>query len=791
MQLSTRSSSWRTLPWRGGAVLLTAALGLAMAIPAARQDDPTEDLKSKDPLLRLAAARAVIESGGEDAEKHLLKLLKDDDWEIVGVAATGLGTHGSKKSLDPLVKLAAEGPIRQVRASAALALGQLDSVEGAKGIAKKIKKDTAISACEALERVASSMESVSPPKSLSKLLKDKELRVRAAAARALVATTRDGRGALMKKLLDSEFLAVRANALETAISQPHGEQVEPILELLKRNELDDVLLRRALPALAAGVDQVEKNPGDVFEKALEELCKSDEGRVARRGPLLAKEALPYTWGQRLDLLKATTAAREHGDAGVRASAAQLLQHLKGEESLNEALSIFEKDSDDRPRMAALESILIHRPITTDETRTWLIEALEKEGSRELREALAVTLGNKEMMEQGDAVQALIDRLADNDWAVASCAAVSLGLTRSEHGVAPLSKLTRESSDWRLRGAGVVGLTKSLQKDSVNGIIAALADEEPLVVKTAHSFLVSIARGEEFPPEVEPWAEWWAAKGDKIRLYDPREQQERNKKYGYAASPDVIYRGLDVVVLESRGDHIQAILEQLGIEHRMTMSNRVKTDGLDASGVFVSNCTGELEPEDLERLSWFVKVGGYLCGSCWALTETIEKITPGVVSKVVTRDEILDNVLASPCSPDSPYTKGVFGEHVVPIYRLEGAHLIRVLQPERVEMLVDSVECAEKWGGGNLACWFKSGHGTILDSANHFHSQGFQFAVGLKKPEQRKAYAVDHMGTTLERIRETADEKFWGSNHKASEEILDYSVFRLVTNFVRLRRLEGR
>ncbi|MFT7486845.1 MAG: hypothetical protein ACI9F9_002701, partial [Candidatus Paceibacteria bacterium] len=366
-----------------------------------------------------------------------------------------------------------------------------------------------------------------------------------------------------------------------------------------------------------------------------------------------------------------------------------------------------------------------------------------------------------------------------------------GITRSPRAPEALNALVKTSEDWRLRGAAVVGLSKCLQKDAITGVIAALEDTEPLVARTALTYLKSVNRGQSVEPSVEAWSAWWESHRDKIRLLDPKEQQKRNTKYGYAASPDVIYRDLDVLVLESRGDQIQVILGQLGIAHRMTMAGKLETDGLEASGVFISNCTGEMAPQDIERLDWFVKVGGYLCGSCWALSETIERIEPGVLSKFHTRDEVLDTVIASPCDPDSQFTAGVFGEYVQPLYRLEGAHLIDVLQPERVEMLVDSVECAEKWGSGNLACWFSSGHGTILDSTNHFHGQGLQNALGLKKPEQRMAYAMDHMGTSFERIRETAKEKYWGSNHTAAQNILDYSVFNLVTNFVRLRRLEGR
>jgi hypothetical protein len=272
--------------------------------------------------------------------------------------------------------------------------------------------------------------------------------------------------------------------------------------------------------------------------------------------------------------------------------------------------------------------------------------------------------------------------------------------------------------------------------------------------------------------------------------DPKELEAERARLGYAASPEEIYRGLDVLVLESRGDHIQNILAELGIAHRLTSSSRVPEDGVDGAGVFVSNCTGEMEAADVARLEWFVSVGGYLFGSCWAVHETIERATPGRVRKLETRDEVLDKVLATPWALGSPYLEGVFLPDVRPIYSLYGAHLIEVLEPENVEVLVDSPECAERWGGGNLACWFSFGHGKVLDSVNHFDLQGLEEATWLKSPEDRMAYAVDHMGTSFERIRATAKEKFWDSNMKASKEVRDLSVFKLVTNFVRLRRLEG-
>jgi hypothetical protein len=76
---------------------------------------------------------------------------------------------------------------------------------------------------------------------------------------------------------------------------------------------------------------------------------------------------------------------------------------------------------------------------------------------------------------------------------------------------------------------------------------------------------------------------------------------------------------------------------------------------------------------------------------------------------------------------------------------------------------------------------------VFDSANHFDLQGLETATHLRSEEERQAWALDHMGLSWERWRETRGEKFWGNALKASREIHDLSAFRIVTNFVRAHR----
>ncbi len=769
-------------------VRLTAlALAALLLSPQPASALQAADLKSKDPAVRVEAVRALVAAGGADAEKELVRALKDDDWEVVVVAASGLATlGGGKASLGELCKLAWDAPTARQRLTAARSLAQLDPEAGMKAVSKKLSGDRAPKVCDALVVLAAAAPAPKAPKALSKLLKDKEPRTRDAAARALVVCSREDRAEALERLLESEYLGVRAAALEAVALDPRGGELATISQLLERAPLPDVIERRALRAMVAACSVLEEGTrSSELGARVGQLSAATEAARAELGPRLALEGISREWADAAALSSALAPAVEHPAEAVRAGAARALGEL-GPEQLELLQRLATKDTSPRVRRAALAALHRIQP-PAEASASWWIERLESEQHPAVRMDLAVALGVRELEQ---VVPALAQASRDSDALVAQCAMVSLGRTRTEAAVAPLVELSRDPSSWARRGAAVVGLCSSFQAAAIPAVIEALADAEPLVGRTAHGFLLRLSKGKDLPAEVQPWRDWWRDNEKRVRFLDPKELAAERERLGYSASPEEVYRGLDVLVLESRGDHIQNILSELAIAHRLTTSSRVPEDGVDGAGVFVSNCTGEMEAADVARLEWFVSVGGYLFGSCWAVHETIERATPGRVRKLETRDEVLDKVLATPWAAGSPYLEGVFLPDVRPIYSLFGAHLIEVLEPEAVEVLVDSPECAERWGGGNLACWFSFGHGKVLDSVNHFDLQGLEEATWLKTPEDRMAYAVDHMGTSFERIRATAKEKFWDSNTKASKEVRDLSVFKLVTNFVRLRRLEG-
>lgn len=772
---------------------LSALAALALAGLALAQD-PLKDIKAKEPEKRVAAVAALEASGGEGAEKALISALLDKDWEVVERAATALGKVGTKAAVPQLVKTALDAPAMRLRRAAALALAKIDPARATEDLAKQTAGKNALHAWAALAIVASQgggAEADAVAKNLKKSQKAKEETERLAAAGAIGAANLEEMRALLEGYLAGEDEQLACAALGAVEVRPDASFL-PLLEAeLVAADLNDVVERRVVRAVAA----IARVDAVAAEKLLETLA-GQPPPVAPRAMRLAR-ALAAVADNKAAAERTIEKGLSHADADVRAAALHAGGQLDLEPVLKKARELALKDKNVRVRLVALQEL--RDSVQEDSVLGVFTEVLGSASDASVREDAAVALGRSR---SELAVKALVKALGDREWAVAVCAAVSLGKTTQESAVEPLLALSK-SEDWRLRGAAIVGLSHVTKAEGVPPILAATADKEAAVALTAVACAKALTK-QDFGRDSAAWLKWWGENGAKLRLWTPEELKARREKFGYAVSVAEVFKELDVIVLDSRGDQIQSVLERvetgaaaapagkgkdaaaIGVPYRKTMAGKHREDGLQPFGVYVSNCTGEVLPDDIECISWFVRTGGYLFGSCWSLGETIEKVYPGMAKAVHLENE-LATVSAEPIAESSAYLAGVFDGGVEPHYNLEGPHMIEVLDRERCEVLVDSPQCASKYGVGNMTVWFRAGHGLVCDSVNHFNNQGLVNATWLKEAEQRQAYAVDRMAMPWPQWRATSSEKWWGSNTKAAEQVFDRTALSLVTNFVRSKR----
>lgn len=769
-----------------------AALLLALALGT---DDLEDRLGSDDATERVDAVDAVLAADRDDALDLLTDALEDEDWEVLEHAATALGTLGDPEALDDLVDAALEVPIERVRRALCTAIGALDgeecAQEAADDFAKKAKGKSALEALQALTYLGEVAEISARIKRLDDLATSDDPLLAHWAGRAAVAVTRDGHGlgSLVKLAREEDALVALCGGLETAERRPTPIDVQIVQGLAQDPDSVDVVRRRALRGLAAGMELTD---------TAHNLGLLTGTLDARRGAELAwylvrrLEASGLdagdTKGARDHALELARAAVDGGDPATRGAGLRVIEHLGEEEDLDRVLDTLASGS---PRNRVRAAQALGRGF---DPSTWVAplgERLANEGDPSVREAWCVALGQRGL---DAALEPLAGALDDDAWEVVVCAAVSIGKLNVDGSAEALAALV-EDRDWKKRGAAAAGYGWLYRSAAVEPLISLLDDRDGSVERTAWEGLKRLSRREDIPADAKEWAAWWEEYRERHRFEHPADAQERDERYGYsdldrAPNPSVyrrMYQSFDVIALEGQYDRIQDLLDGIEIPYRLTSASSLPDAQVHPFSAFFSNCTGEVHGDDAERLAWFVRTGGHLFASCWSLTNTVHALFPGVLANDDRGEEIVGSIPIFPVDPDSRFLPGVFPPDVRPIFHLEGSQLIRIEKPEAAEVLIDSPAAAQRYGNGNVVAWFEAGHGVVLDSANHFYIHGFEWMPDLDDGEPLQHYALDHMGIGYERWRETKDERYWRSKGKAAEAVPETCVFNFITNFVRRYR----
>ena len=179
---------------------------------------------------------------------------------------------------------------------------------------------------------------------------------------------------------------------------------------------------------------------------------------------------------------------------------------------------------------------------------------------------------------------------------------------------------------------------------------------------------------------------------------------------------------DVVVVGGAYDHVESVLQALGVPHSLVAPERFDGLTLRPEQLLVINCPGDVSPAAVRTIRAFVEVGGSLFTTDWALKHVVEPAFPGVLAfqKAPTRDDV---VRIEVRDPDSIYLQGVLDGRDDPQWWLEGSsYPITILDEERVHVLITSRELGEKYGETPVAVWFRWGEGDVFHMISHYYLQ---------------------------------------------------------------------
>jgi hypothetical protein len=179
---------------------------------------------------------------------------------------------------------------------------------------------------------------------------------------------------------------------------------------------------------------------------------------------------------------------------------------------------------------------------------------------------------------------------------------------------------------------------------------------------------------------------------------------------------------DIIVTAGQYDHIEQVFGQGGIPCSRVDPRQIDGANLRPDQVIFVNCPGHFTPQGLRKLHQFVQEGGFLFTTDWALKHVLEPGFPGFVEYTgrptaddVVRVEILDQ--------DDPFLSSILGPEDDPQWWLEGSsYPIRVLDAEKVQVLVSSKELGEKYGEPAVFVTFEFGAGRVYHMISHFYLQ---------------------------------------------------------------------
>ena len=180
---------------------------------------------------------------------------------------------------------------------------------------------------------------------------------------------------------------------------------------------------------------------------------------------------------------------------------------------------------------------------------------------------------------------------------------------------------------------------------------------------------------------------------------------------------------EAVVVEGCFDHTERVLDALGLSYRAIPPEGLATIEMRSDQPLFINCPGELPPESIRWLrNWVETEGGCAVTTDWALPNCVQKAFPGFIEH--NGRSTTDDVVSVTVAPEGMAMLGdLIATDDDPRWWLEGSsHPIRVLDSDRVEVLIESDEMKSKYGDSPIAVRFHPGKGTVYHMVSHAYLQ---------------------------------------------------------------------
>ncbi|MFX1275014.1 MAG: hypothetical protein ACFFBP_19290 [Promethearchaeota archaeon] len=235
----------------------------------------------------------------------------------------------------------------------------------------------------------------------------------------------------------------------------------------------------------------------------------------------------------------------------------------------------------------------------------------------------------------------------------------------------------------------------------------------------------------------------------------------------------------IIIVAGEYDKIELVLDLIKVPYILIQPYQVAQIELKPEQILIINCPGNIS-EGLDKIKDFVKRGGFLFTTDWALLNILEKIFPEFIqyNQHPTGD---DCVAVQVVDKDNKFLEGLFKAEEEPIWWLESSsYPIKIIDKEKIKVLITSKEMEEKYGEAPIVITFKYGDdGTVLHMTSHYYLQRAEL-----RTKRHKMSATDYVQTEMafsaeeaEKIKEDLDGVTLGEAESA------YSTTQFIGNVI--------
>jgi len=181
---------------------------------------------------------------------------------------------------------------------------------------------------------------------------------------------------------------------------------------------------------------------------------------------------------------------------------------------------------------------------------------------------------------------------------------------------------------------------------------------------------------------------------------------------------------DIIVVRGTYDHIHLVLEAIGIPFLTVNPGDLMRMTLRPDQTIYVNCPSSFPADAARKLEAFVKSGGQLITTDWALKHVIEVAFPKTVrhNGRNSGDEVVSIEIVA---KDDEILKGFIDQEkdAAPVWWLEcSSYPIEILDKKKVKVLVRSDDLKRKYGADPVIISFNHGEGVVYHMISHFYLQ---------------------------------------------------------------------